>query len=128
MDMKSAFVNRDLKEEVYARQPVGFVIAGQEGRVMKLKKVLYSLRQAPRAWNSKLDDTLKKMGFTQSEHEHAMYRRSSGDNILLVGVYVDDLVITESSLAAVKEFKEEMKKAFLMSNLGLLSYLGIEVR
>jgi hypothetical protein len=64
MDMKSAFVNRDLKEEVYARQPVGFVIAGQEGRVMKLKKVLYSLRQAPRAWNSKLDDTLKKMGFT----------------------------------------------------------------
>jgi hypothetical protein len=57
-----------------------------------------------------------------------MYRRSSGDNILLVGVYVDDLVITESSLAAVKEFKEEMKKAFLMSNLGLLSYLGIEVR
>jgi hypothetical protein len=128
MDMKSAFVNRDLKEEVYAHQPVGFIIAGQEGRVMKLKKVLYSLRQAPRAWNSKLDDTLKKMGFTQSEHEHAMYRRSSGDNILLVGVYVDDLVITESSLAAVKEFKEEMKKAFLMSNLGLLSYLGIEVR
>jgi hypothetical protein len=58
-----------------------------------------------------------------------MYRRSSGDNILLVGVYVDDLVIIGSSLAAVKEFKEEMKKAFVMSDLGLLSfYLGIEVR
>jgi hypothetical protein len=57
------------------------------------------------------------MGFTQS------------DNILLVGVYVDDLVITGSSLATVGEFKEEMKKVFLMSNLGLLSfYLGIEVR
>jgi hypothetical protein len=69
------------------------------------------------------------MGYTQSEHEHAMYRRSSDDNILLVGVYVDDLVITGSSLAAVEDFKEEMKKVFLMSDLGLLSfYLGIEVR
>jgi hypothetical protein len=92
-----------------------------------LKKALYDLRQAPWAWNSKLDDTLK-MNFVQSEHEHAMYRCSSGDAILLFGVYVDDLVITGSSLVAV-EFKEEMKRAFLMSDLGLLSfYLGIEVR
>jgi hypothetical protein len=69
------------------------------------------------------------MNFVQSEHEHAMYRRSHGDNILLVGVYVHDLVITGSSLVAVDEFKEEMKRAFLMSDLGLLSfYLGIEVR
>jgi hypothetical protein len=89
---------------------------------------LYGLWQALQAWNSKLDDTLKKMNFVQSEHEHAMYRRSNGDNILLVGVYVDDLVITGSSLATVEEFKEEMKRAFLMSDLGLLSfYLGIEV-
>jgi hypothetical protein len=96
-----------------------------------LRKAIYGLRQAPQAWNSKLDDTQRKMDFVQSEHEHAMYRRSHSDDILLVGdgVYVDDLVITGSSLAAVKEFKEEMKRAFLMSDLGLLSfYLGIEVR
>jgi hypothetical protein len=69
------------------------------------------------------------MDFIQSEHEHAMYRRNHDDDILLVGVYVDDLVITGSSLAAVEEFKEEMKRAFLMSDLELLSfYLGIEVR
>jgi hypothetical protein len=129
MDVKSAFLNGDLKDEVYVRQPAGFIIAGQEGKVLRLRKALYGLRQAPRAWNSKLDDTLKKMNFVQSEHEHAMYRRSHGDDILLVGVYVDDLVITGSSLAAVEEFKEEMKRAFLMSDLGLLSfYLGIEVR
>jgi hypothetical protein len=90
---------------------------------------LYGLRQAPRAWSSKLDNTLKKMNFIQSEHEHAMYRRSCDDNVLLIGVYVDDLVITGSSLAVVEKFKEEMKRAFLMSDLGLLSfYLGIEVR
>jgi hypothetical protein len=57
-----------------------------------------------------------------------MYRRNSGNKILLVGVYVDDLVITGSSVSVVEEFKEEMKKAFLMSDLGLPSfYLGIEV-
>jgi hypothetical protein len=129
MDVKSAFLNEDLKEEVYIRQPAGFVMASQEGKVLRLRKALYGLRQAPRAWNSKLDDTLKKMDFVQSELEHAIYRRSHSDDILLVGVYVDDLVITGSSLAAVEEFKEEMKRAFLMSDLGLLSfYLGIEVR
>jgi hypothetical protein len=128
MDMKSAFLNGDLKEEVYIRQPGGFIVAGQEGNVLRLKKVMYGLLQAPRAWNLKLVDSLKKMGFTQNEHEHAMYRRSSSDNILLIGVYVDDLVINRSPLVAVEEFKEEMK-AFLMSNLGLLSfYLGIKVR
>jgi hypothetical protein len=128
MDVKSAFLNGDLKEEVYVRQPVGFIVASQEGKVLKLRKALYGLWQAPRAWNSKLDDTLKKMDFIQSEHEHVMYRRIHDDDILLVEVYVDDLVITESSLAAVEEFKEEMKRAFLMSDFGLLSfYLGIEV-
>jgi hypothetical protein len=126
MDVKSAFLNGDLKEEVYVRQLAGSIIAGQEGKVLRLRKALYGLRQALRAWNSKLDDTLKKMDFVQSEHEHAMYSRSHDDDILLVRVYVDDLVITGSSLAAVKEFKEEMKMAFLMSDVRLLSfYLGI---
>jgi len=68
MDVKSAFLNGDLKEEVYVRQPPGFAVAGEEGRVYRLKKALYGLRQAPRAWNAKLDITLKKMGFKQSAH------------------------------------------------------------
>jgi hypothetical protein len=49
MDVKSAFLNGDLKEEVYVRQPAGFIVAGQEGKVLRLRKVLYGLRQAPRA-------------------------------------------------------------------------------
>ena len=58
-----------------------------------LRKALYGLRQAPCAWNAKLDATLKKMGFKQSAHEAAAYRRGSGRNVLLVDVYVDDLII-----------------------------------
>jgi hypothetical protein len=72
MDVKFTFLNEDLKEEVYARQLVGFVIPGQEGKVLRLKKALYGLWQALRAWNSRLNNTLKKMNFVHSEHNHAM--------------------------------------------------------
>jgi hypothetical protein len=128
MDVKSAFLNGDIKDEVCMHQPPGFVILGKEGKVLHLRKALYSLRQAPRAWNAKLDSTLKGMGFGQSPHEAATYWWGNGVNTLLVGVYVDDLVITDTKDAEVAAFKEEMKAAFQMSDLGLLSfYLGIEV-
>jgi hypothetical protein len=91
MDVKSAFLNDDLKEEVYVHQPPGFAIPGKEGKVLRLRKALYGLRQAPWAWNAKLDSTLKGMGFTSSQHEAAIYRRGNGGSALLVGVYVDDL-------------------------------------
>jgi hypothetical protein len=75
-----------------------------------------------------LDSTLKGMGFGQSPHEAAIYRWGNGGNALLVGVYVDDLVITGTKNAEVPAFKEEMKATFQMSELGLLSfYLGVKV-
>ncbi|WVZ62288.1 hypothetical protein U9M48_012052 [Paspalum notatum var. saurae] len=123
MDVKSAFLNGDLKEEVYVHQPPGFEIPGKEGKVLRLRKALYGLRQAPRAWNAKLDSTLKGMGFEQSPHEAAIYQRGNGGNALL-----HDLVITGVKDAEVAAFKEEMKATFQMSDLGPLSfYLGIEV-
>jgi hypothetical protein len=96
--------------------------------VLRLRKTLYGLRQAPRVWNTKLDSTLRTMGFEQSPHEAAVYRRGNGGNVLLVGIYVDDLVITGTKDAEVAAFKEGMKVTFQMSDLGPLSfYLGIEV-
>jgi hypothetical protein len=127
MDVKSAFLNGDLQEEVYVTQPAGFVVQGAEHKVLKLKKALYGLRQAPRAWNAKLDSTLLKLGFQKSSAEHGVYIRGTGKGRLVVGVYVDDLIITGHS--GIKEFKAEMKKMFSMSDLGLLSYyLGLEVQ
>ncbi|KAK8945216.1 hypothetical protein KSP39_PZI007881 [Platanthera zijinensis] len=128
MDVKSAFLNGDLVEEVYVSQPPGFVIVGEEHKVLKLKKALYGLRQAPRAWNFKLDQSLSSLGFERSPIEHAVYKRVVGDSILLVGVYVDDLIITGSSGVEINKFKAQMKELFCMSDLGLLTYyLGIEV-
>jgi hypothetical protein len=128
MDVKSAFLNGDLKEKVYVHQPPGFAIPDKEGKVLRLRRALYGLRQEPRPWNAKLDFTLRRMGFEQSPHKAAVYRRGNGGNVLLVGVYVDDLVITGTKDAKVAVFKEEMKATFQMSDLGPLSfYLGIEV-
>lgn len=128
MDVKSAFLNGELEEEVYVAQPPGFIETGKEGKVLKLRKALYGLRQAPRAWNLKLDQTLLSLGFIRSPVEHAVYMKNSGNARLLVGVYVDDLIITGSSAEEVAMFKEQMKDMFSMSDLGLLSYyLGIEV-
>jgi hypothetical protein len=97
--------------------------------VLRLDKALYGLRQAPRAWNAKLDRTLGELGFSHSESEHAVYARGRGASRLLVGVYVDDLVITGNDAAKINHFKEQMKSRFKMSDLGLLCfYLGIEVQ
>jgi hypothetical protein len=76
MDVKTAFLNGDLKKEVYIHQPLDFVIPNKESKVVRLRKALYSLRQAPRAWNAKLDATLRSMGFVQSPHEAAIYQRT----------------------------------------------------
>jgi hypothetical protein len=129
LDVKSAFLNGDLIEEVYVSQPPGFVISGKEGKVMHLKKALYGLRQAPRAWNVKLDSTLLSLGFTRSPSDHAVYARGNAGSRLLLGVYVDDMVITGSNLQEIARFKQEMKEKFRMSDLGLLTYyLGMEVK
>jgi hypothetical protein len=112
MDVKSVFLNGDLKDEVYVYQPPYFVIPDKEGKLLCLRKALYGLRQAPRAWNAKLDSTLNGMGFGQSPHEAAIYWRKNRGNVLLVGVYVDDLVITGTKNAEVTAFKEEMKATF----------------
>lgn len=128
MDVKSAFLNGGLCEEVYVSQPPGYVEEGNEHKVLKLKKALYGLRQAPRAWNSKLDKSLTTLGFERCPLEHAVYKRNSEGSSLLVGVYVDDLIILGSSNTEIARFKTQMKQVFNMSDLGLLSYyLGIEV-
>ena len=128
LDVKSAFLHGELKEEVYVKQPEGFIKPGSSGKVYKLSKALYGLRQAPRAWNTKLDQTLKSLGFKKCNLEQAVYTKRSKTSILIVGVYVDDLIITGTPRKEIDLFKSQMEDKFEMSDLGLLAYyLGIEV-
>jgi hypothetical protein len=73
MDVKSAFLNGELQEVVYVTQPPGFIVAGEETKVLRLSKALYGLRQAPRAWYAKLDTVLLALSFHRSESEHTVY-------------------------------------------------------
>lgn len=100
LDVKTAFLHGDLKEEVYVSQPEGFVTNGKENKVYKLKKALYGLRQAPRAWNEKLNKVLGGLNFVKCSKEPALYRKQVHDDLLLVAVYVDDLLITGQSMKA----------------------------
>ncbi|BBG98940.1 multidrug resistance-associated protein 9 [Prunus dulcis] len=93
LDVKSAFQNGVLKEEVYVEQPQGFVKENEEIRVYKLNKALYGLKQAPRAWYDEIDSYFNRAGFKKSPSEATLYVKTSEDSgILIVSLYVDDIV------------------------------------
>nr|GEX08067.1 ribonuclease H-like domain, reverse transcriptase, RNA-dependent DNA polymerase [Tanacetum cinerariifolium] len=127
LDVKSAFLHRDLKEEVYVTHHEEFIKREDNAKVYRLIKALYGIKQAPRAWNIKLDNTLKSLDFNKSELEQAIYTKISRHSTIIVGVYVDDLIITDTPKKEIDKFKAQMEEKFEMSNLGLLAYyLGIK--
>lgn len=128
LDVKTAFLHGELKETVYVLQPEGFEKKGSEGKVYKLNKALYGLRQAPRAWNHKLNQILYELQFVKCAKEPSVYRKVVNGELLVVAVYVDDLFVTGTNKRNIVEFKENMSSKFENSDLGTLSYyLGIEV-
>ncbi|GKV35120.1 hypothetical protein SLEP1_g43434 [Rubroshorea leprosula] len=97
LDVKSAFLNGYLKEEIHVEQPDGFVKNGTENKVYLLKKALYGLKQAPRAWYSRIDEYLLKLDFVKSLTEVTLYVKEEGADLLIVTIYVDDFLITGSN-------------------------------
>nr|GEV13901.1 ribonuclease H-like domain, reverse transcriptase, RNA-dependent DNA polymerase [Tanacetum cinerariifolium] len=106
LDVKLAFLHGDLKEEVYVTQPEGFIQKGNSGKVYKLTKALYGLRQAPRAWNVKLDQTLKSLDFKKCNLEQAVYTKRSKTSILIVGVYTRGVITIRQTCYINKILKE----------------------
>ena len=129
-DVKSAFLNGEMKEEVFVSQPKGFVVHDEESKVYKLKKALYGLKQAPCAWYNKIDSYFHENGFKRSENEPTLYLKKQGDSdFLVVCLYVDDMIYMGSCESILVDFKSNMMKNFKMSDLGLLHYfLGLEVK
>ena len=129
LDVKSAFLNGVLKEEVYVEQPKGFKVKNIGHKVYKLRKALYGLKQAPRAWYSEIDAHLSMCKFKRSTSEATLYTRSDLEgNLIIVSIYVDDIVYTGSSERLLGEFKREMMQRYEMSDLGLLRhFLGMGI-
>ena len=98
LDVKSAFLNGILEEEMYVEQPEGFVVEGEENKVYRLKKALYGLKQAHRAWNSRIDSYFQGSGFVKCLYEHAVYIKKNADGEILIDCfYVYDLLFTRNS-------------------------------
>ncbi|KAG8501219.1 hypothetical protein CXB51_003321 [Gossypium anomalum] len=130
LDVKFAFLNGFLEEEIYIDQPQGFVVSGKEQMVYRLKKALYGLKQAPRAWYARIDTYLVSLGFNRSASEPTLYVKKNEAKIqLIVSLYVDDLLVTGGDQHMLAVFRAKMKDMFEMSNLGLMTYfLGMEVQ
>ncbi|GKC66267.1 putative ribonuclease H-like domain-containing protein [Tanacetum coccineum] len=129
MDVKTAFLNGPLKEEVYVSQPDGFVDPDFPDHVYRLKKALYGLKQAPRAWYDKLSSFLIEHHFTKGIVDPTLFTRRHGGDILLVQVYVDDIIFGSTNLDFSKRFANLMKNNFEMSMMGELKFfLRLQVR
>ena len=93
MDIKTAFLNGDLEEEIYMTQPEGFTDPGQEQKVCKLRKSIYGLKQASRSWNLKFDETIKTYGFHQCVDEACVYKLSKDHIVVFLVLYVDEILL-----------------------------------
>jgi hypothetical protein len=127
MDVKTAFLNGEVEQEVYIEQPEGFVIHDKRSHVCKLKKALYGLKQAPRAWYGRIDSFLQSLGFSKSIANPNLYIKIVQNHPVILVLYVDDLFLTgEENLIA--QTKRELSEEFEMKDLGLMHYfLGLEV-
>jgi hypothetical protein len=128
MDVKNAFLQGDLEEQVYMVQPPGFHSGTNTSAVCRLKKSLYGLKQAPRAWNAKITQQLRKMSFETSKADSSLLIRKTRLGPVSILLYVDDLVITGADLEEINRLKRQLAASFEMKDLGNLHYfLGIEV-
>jgi hypothetical protein len=126
LDVKTAFLNGDLEEEIYLQQPDGF--QDDTGRVYKLHKSLYGLKQAPRAWARKLADQLLGLGFEPSEADPALYVRYASDGTIWLLVYVDDMLLMGHDTAILDAAAKAIGQVFDCRDLGEPTvFIGLEI-
>ena len=129
MDIKSAFLNGYIKEEVYVEQPPGFEVKEGRALVYKLDKALYGLKQAPRSWYERLSSFLIANGFVRGKVDQTLFIFHRGKDFLLVQIYVDDIIFGASHEKYCTRFEKLMKKEFEMSDLGELKFfLGLQIK
>jgi hypothetical protein len=126
MDVKSAFLNGVLEEEVFVRKPLGFESEKYPHRLYKLRRALYGLKQALRAWYGRLRGFMFEIGFEMGKVDQTLFLLRQGRDIFIVQVYVDDIVFGGSSYSLVARFVEDMSREFEMNMMGELQFfLGL---
>ncbi|KAK8636397.1 hypothetical protein V6N13_124143 [Hibiscus sabdariffa] len=124
MDVKTAFLNGKLEEDVYMTQPEGFVTPENAGKVCKLQRSIYGLKQASRSWNLRFNDAIKEFGLIRNEDEPCVYKKFSGSIVSFLILYVDDIVIIGNDIPTLQSVKAWLSSCFSMKDLGEASKKG----
>jgi hypothetical protein len=128
LDVKTAFLNGELEEDIWIQQPPGFG-AGSNAFALRLLKALYGLKQASRAWHKMVRELLISMGFAESDADPGLFVRGSCDDRVFVLVYVDDFLVAGKRLAAVRSVMGQLMSAFECTDMGEVStFIGIDVQ
>ena len=129
MDVKSAFLNGFIKEEVYVAQPPGFTDYEFPDHVYKLKKALYGLKQAPRSWYERLSEFLIQSGFRRRQVDSTLFIKKAKNDLLFIQIYVDDIIFGSTNTLLCKEFSKNIQDEFEMSMMGELHFfLGLQIK
>jgi hypothetical protein len=129
MNVKSAFLNGPIKEEVYVEQPLGFEDSEYPNHVYKLSKALYGLKQAPRAWYECLKDFLITNDFKVGKSDPTLFTKTIAKDLFICQIYVDDIIFGSPNKSNYEEFSRIMIQKFEMSMMGELKYfLGLQIK
>jgi len=127
--VKNVFLHGTLSETVYCAQPSGFKDSAHPDFVCRLNKSLYGLKQAPRAWYSRFATHLLSLGFVEAKTDTSLFVYRRGSDIVYLLLYVDDIVLTASSVALLRRIIQALQQEFSMKDLGELHhFLGMEVQ
>ncbi|GJT90111.1 retrovirus-related pol polyprotein from transposon TNT 1-94 [Tanacetum coccineum] len=129
MDVKSAFLNGFINEEVYVAQPPGFIDFEKPNHVYKLKKALYGLKQAPKAWYDRLKAFLIKHEYKIGMVDNTLFTKKKSSNLIIVQIYVDDIIFGSTCQDMCDDFAKIMHDEFEMSMMGELNFfLGLQIK
>ncbi|KAK8597315.1 hypothetical protein V6N13_001938 [Hibiscus sabdariffa] len=128
MDVKTAFLNGKLEEDVYMTLPEGFVTPENAGKVCKLQRSIYGLKQASRSWNLRFNEATQEFGFIRNEDEPCVYKKFSGSIVSFLILYVDDILIIGNDKPTLQSIKTWLSSCFSMKDLGEAAYiLGVKI-
>jgi hypothetical protein len=128
MDVKKAFLNGDLEENIYMAQPKGFVVKGKESMGCRLKKSIYGLKQASRQWYLNFNRTIRNFGFKENVEDNCVYEKFKNEKFIFLILYVDDILLASSDVNLLQETKKFLSSKFDMKDLGEASFvLGIKI-
>uniref|UniRef100_A0A2N9EKE5 Integrase catalytic domain-containing protein n=1 Tax=Fagus sylvatica TaxID=28930 RepID=A0A2N9EKE5_FAGSY len=123
MDVKTAFLNGELDEEIYMAQPAGFEVQGHERKVCRLKRSIYGLKQSSRQWYLRFHDSITSFGFEMIEEDHCVYLKRSKRSILILSLYVDDILLAGNDMDSIVTTKKWLSSTFEMKDMGEANFV-----